>query len=238
MSVFHQERTGFDHHWTRILCIYSAGVCPFHLVVSFKFGNHKSIIIVKIGLISFRPLLFFLPFSISFCFVDFVLLSLVSLYFVFISLISFRFVSRIGFDHHWTRILCIYSAGVCPFHLVASFKFGNHKSNVKSVERRGIKITEGFALFRFHFVDFVSFRFVFVDFVSFRFVSFSLILFRFVSFLFRFALLQSVPITNNVMSSNLAQAIQCYKVCQWFVADPCFPLCTPFSSTDHVHEGP
>jgi len=52
-----------------------------------------SIVIVKIGLISFRPLLFFLPFSISFCFVDFVLLSLVSLYFVFISLISFRFVS-------------------------------------------------------------------------------------------------------------------------------------------------
>ena len=49
---------------------------------------------------------------------------------------------RTGFDHHWTRILCIYSAGVCPFHLVASFKFGNHKSNVKSVERRGIKITE------------------------------------------------------------------------------------------------
>jgi hypothetical protein len=40
------------------------------------------------------------------------------------------------------RILCIYSAGVCPFHLVASFKFGNHKSNVKSVERRGTKITE------------------------------------------------------------------------------------------------
>jgi hypothetical protein len=40
----------------------------------------------------------------------------------------------------WTRILCIYSAGVCPFHLVASFTFGNHKSNVRSVERRGIKI--------------------------------------------------------------------------------------------------
>jgi hypothetical protein len=36
MFVFHQERTGFDHHWTRILCIYSAGVCPFHLVASFK----------------------------------------------------------------------------------------------------------------------------------------------------------------------------------------------------------
>ena len=49
---------------------------------------------------------------------------------------------RTGFDHHWTRILCIYSAGVCPFQLVSSFKFGNHKSNVKSVERRGIKITE------------------------------------------------------------------------------------------------
>ena len=49
---------------------------------------------------------------------------------------------RTGFDHHWTRILCIYSAGVCPFHLVTSFKFGNHKSNFKSVERRGIKITE------------------------------------------------------------------------------------------------
>jgi hypothetical protein len=48
---------------------------------------------------------------------------------------------RTGFDHHWTRILCIYSEGVCPFHLVASFKFGNNKSNVKSVER-GIKITE------------------------------------------------------------------------------------------------
>jgi hypothetical protein len=46
------------------------------------------------------------------------------------------------FDHHLTRILCIYSAGVCSFQLVASFKFGNHKSNVKSVERRGIKITE------------------------------------------------------------------------------------------------
>ena len=42
MSVFHQERTWFDHHWTRILCIYSAGVCPFHLVSSFIFGNHKS----------------------------------------------------------------------------------------------------------------------------------------------------------------------------------------------------
>ena len=49
---------------------------------------------------------------------------------------------RTGFDHHWTRILCIYLAEVCPLHLVASFKFGNHKSNVKSVERRGIKITE------------------------------------------------------------------------------------------------
>jgi hypothetical protein len=49
---------------------------------------------------------------------------------------------RTGFDHRWTRILCIYSAGVCPFHLVDSFKFGNLKSNVKSVERRGIKITE------------------------------------------------------------------------------------------------
>ena len=48
---------------------------------------------MKIGLISFRPLLFFLPFSIPFNFVDFVLLSLVSFYFVFISLISFRFVS-------------------------------------------------------------------------------------------------------------------------------------------------
>ena len=23
MFVFHQERTGYDHHWTRILCIYS-----------------------------------------------------------------------------------------------------------------------------------------------------------------------------------------------------------------------
>jgi hypothetical protein len=46
---------------------------------------------------------------------------------------------RTGFDHHWTRILCVYSTGVCPFYLVASFKFGNHKSNANSVERRGIK---------------------------------------------------------------------------------------------------
>jgi histidinol phosphatase-like enzyme len=47
---------------------------------------------------------------------------------------------RTGFDHHWTRILCVYWAGACPFDLVASFKVGDHKSNVKSVERRGIKI--------------------------------------------------------------------------------------------------
>ena len=40
---------------------------------------------MKIGLIFFRLLLFFLPFSISFVFVNFV-------GFVFISLISFRFV--------------------------------------------------------------------------------------------------------------------------------------------------
>jgi hypothetical protein len=40
----------------------------------------------------------------------------------------------------WTRILCVYWAGACPFDLVASFKVGDHKSNVKSVERRGIKI--------------------------------------------------------------------------------------------------
>jgi hypothetical protein len=48
--------------------------------ISSQFWSHK-------GLISFRPLLFFLPFF------YFVLLSLVSFYFVFISLISFRFVS-------------------------------------------------------------------------------------------------------------------------------------------------
>ena len=42
MSVFHQERKGFvTIKKTRILCIYSAGVCPFDFVVSFKFGNHK-----------------------------------------------------------------------------------------------------------------------------------------------------------------------------------------------------
>jgi hypothetical protein len=78
------------HHWTRILCIYSAGVCPFDLVVSFKFGNHKSNVksveIVKIGLISFRPLLFVLPFSISFWFRWF---RFASVGFVFISF-SFR----------------------------------------------------------------------------------------------------------------------------------------------------
>ena len=31
-----------------------------------------------------------------------------------------------------------------PFHLVASFKFGNHKSNVKSVESRVHEISYGF----------------------------------------------------------------------------------------------
>jgi hypothetical protein len=83
---------------------------------------------------------------------------------------------RTGFDHRWTRILCIYSAGVCPFHLVASFKFGNLKSNVKSVERRGIN---------FVFISLISFRFVSFLLSSFRFVSFSLISFRFVSISFR-----------------------------------------------------
>jgi hypothetical protein len=48
--------------------------------------------------------------------------------------VDFFLISKVNF--------CIYSAGVCPFHLVASFKFGNHKSNATSVERRGIKITE------------------------------------------------------------------------------------------------
>ena len=48
-------------------------------------GKWSSIVIVKIGLISFRPQLFFLPFSISICFRWF------RFYFVFISLISFRF---------------------------------------------------------------------------------------------------------------------------------------------------
>jgi len=47
---------------------------------------------------------------------------------------------RTGFDHHWTRIICIFSTRACPFDFVASFKFGNHKSKVKAVERRGIKI--------------------------------------------------------------------------------------------------
>ena len=43
IAVFHQERKGFDHHWTRIICIYSAGACPFDFVASFKFGNVKSV---------------------------------------------------------------------------------------------------------------------------------------------------------------------------------------------------
>ena len=47
---------------------------------------------------------------------------------------------RTGFDHNWTRILCVYSAGTCLFDSVACFKFENNMSNVKSVERRGIKI--------------------------------------------------------------------------------------------------
>ena len=59
---------------------------------------------MKIGLISFRPLLFFLPFSISFCFrcfrfafVGFVLfrfhvVDFVSFRFVFVDFVSFRFV--------------------------------------------------------------------------------------------------------------------------------------------------
>jgi hypothetical protein len=92
--------------------------------------------------------------SLASYFVLFSLISLVSFYFIFISLISFRFVSfllisfrfvsfsLISFRFVSISFRTLYSAGVCPFHLVSSFKFGNHKSNVKSVERRGIKITE------------------------------------------------------------------------------------------------
>jgi hypothetical protein len=109
---------------------------------------------VKIGLISFRPLLFFLPFSISFCFrwfrwFRFISFSFRWFRFVSFSLISFRFVSfslisfRSGFDHHWTRILCIYSARVCPFHLVASFKFGNHKSKSSLLKAEFAKLHMG-----------------------------------------------------------------------------------------------
>jgi hypothetical protein len=123
-------------------------------------GKSSSIVIVKIGLISLRPLIFFLPFSISFCFcwfrfhfVDLVSFRFCWFRFVSFSLISFlfRFVlyrCPMIQKEYWCLIwnmnmqLCIYSVGVCPFHLVASFKFGNHKSNFKSVERRGIKITE------------------------------------------------------------------------------------------------
>jgi hypothetical protein len=46
---------------------------------------------------------------------------------------------------------------------VASFKFGNHKSNVKSVERRGIKISFLLISFRYVSFRFVSFRFYFVS---------------------------------------------------------------------------
>ena len=56
-------------------------------------GKWSSIVIVKIGLISFRPLLFFLPFSISFCFRWFRFISFLFRWFRFVSflLISFRF---------------------------------------------------------------------------------------------------------------------------------------------------
>jgi hypothetical protein len=66
MSVFHQERTGFDHHWTRILCIYSAGVCfcfrwfrfisfPFRWF-RYKIAYKHNIKIINSFSLSFLPL--------------------------------------------------------------------------------------------------------------------------------------------------------------------------------------
>ena len=97
-------------------------------------GKYCSIVIVKIGLISFRPLLFCLPFSISFYFrwfrfafvgfvlfrfhfVDFVSFLLIWFRFVSFSFISFRFVSfRFYFASHFigapwmSSCLCYYNS--------------------------------------------------------------------------------------------------------------------------------
>jgi hypothetical protein len=96
------------------------------VLISFCFHWFRIICFHFVDFVSFR-----------FVFVDFV-----SFRFVFVDFVSFLFVSISFRTSYWTRILCIYPAGVCPFHLVTFFKFGNHKSNFKSVERRGIKITE------------------------------------------------------------------------------------------------
>jgi hypothetical protein len=96
-------------------------------------------------------------------------------------------------------------SGSLSFSLVASFKFGNHKS-------------------------------------------FSLILLRFVSFLFRFALYMCPAACywneqSNDLNYNFRNATKKSGICIKpsvlynkkninFVADPCFSLCTPFSSTN------
>jgi hypothetical protein len=112
---------------------------------------------------------------------------------------------RTGFDHHWTRILCIYSAGVCPFHLVASFKFGNHKRFV-FVDFVLLSLVS----FYFFFISLISCRFVFVDFVSFRFVFADFVSFRFVSFLFRFALYRC-PIFRRFFKKLITSAVETSK---------------------------
>jgi hypothetical protein len=81
-------------------------------------GKWSSIVIVKIGLISFRPLLFVLPFSISLWFrfasVGFVFISFsfrwfcfVSFRFVFVDFVSFRFCwfRFVSFRFRWFRFV-------------------------------------------------------------------------------------------------------------------------------------
>jgi hypothetical protein len=105
-----------------------------------------------------------LPISlISFSFRWFRFISFSFRWFRFVSflLISFRFVSfSLTIEQEYYAFIQRESS--CPFHLVASFKFWNHKSNVSFVSFLLIS-------FRFCWFRFVSFRFVFVDFISFRF---------------------------------------------------------------------
>jgi hypothetical protein len=93
-------------------------------------GKYCSIVIVKIGLISFRPLLFCLPFSISFCFrwfrfafVDFVSFRFcwfrfVSFRFRWFRFVSFRFVSFSLISFRFVSFLFRFALYRCPLNVI------------------------------------------------------------------------------------------------------------------------
>ena len=55
MSVFHQERTGFDHHWTRILSMYSAFIDTAHIVIGWVEFLSKSRTSLCINIYNLTP---------------------------------------------------------------------------------------------------------------------------------------------------------------------------------------